>query len=82
MERYKVYSTAEKTYVDHLQHGCIARLCRMSGEFYRVYRGDNNDGLQLELAECIQRCTWQQFVEGCRKWYELEISDEFRPGWA
>lgn len=71
---YDIYSTGEKTYVHHKQYGCVARLCKVSAEFYKVSR--EYEGL------VIVGCTWEAFTAKCKEIYSIDIQDEHRPMWG
>jgi hypothetical protein len=65
--KYNVYATPEKVYIED-RRGCVARLCKVSAEFFfeQVW---------------IENCTFKKFQEEAFK-RGYEIRNELCPVWA
>lgn len=67
---YYVHSTTEKVYIEK-KHGCVARLCVVSAEFY-----DSN-----ESQEVIKDCSFEEFKKkALERGYVVE--DRHQPKWS
>lgn len=74
-EALYVKSTAEKVYVEHPTWGCLARLCQMSGEFYKA-------DATFERLEYIPQCSFALFQQRVKEFYEVNVEDSHEPFWS
>jgi len=74
---YEVYHNDEKVYIDYMDYGCIARLCRVSAEYYKV-----KDEYSTELIESVLNTSFQEFKKKCFKYYDIIIDDKHCPEWS
>jgi len=71
----EVHSTREKTYVEIWPWGCIARLCKVSAEYYRV---DENAECVVPI-EITPNSSFEDFQRRCMELYGIEVKEEHRP---
>ena len=71
---YYAHSNSEKCYVEHYDFGCVARLCKMSAEYYSV----DNQGYFTPI-EVNFRPSFKEFQRKCEELYKVEISDLLCP---
>jgi hypothetical protein len=75
----EIFSTCEKVYVEY-QGLCIARLCKVSGEFFEIPSMFN-----LPFKTCqkyLPRCSLEEFKSVVKSEYGVDISDEHKPDWC
>jgi len=74
---YYVYHNSEKVYIDFMHYGCIARLCRISAEYYKV-----KDETSTKLIETVLNANFEEFKKKCFKYYDIIIDDKHCPEWS
>lgn len=66
--KYEVHSNPNKVYIEDLKSGCVARLCKVSGEFF------------YDPYHVIPDCSFKEFQRiALEKGYVIE--DYHRPKW-
>jgi hypothetical protein len=75
---YLVYHSPKKVYIDYMHYGCIARLCKVSAEYYKV----KDDEESIELIESVLNTNFIEFKRKCYKYYDIIIDDRHCPKWS
>jgi hypothetical protein len=78
MSELYVHSTKEKCYVEHPHYGVIARLCKVSAEYYQAVIKEDNFA-ELVSVETNFQPTFIDFQKKCRVLYNLDIANELCP---
>lgn len=74
MAELEIHSTREKCYVEHPKFGCIARLCKVSAEYYTV----SSEG-EFITAGVVFDSSFGEFQIKCKELYGIVISSGYKP---
>jgi len=69
-----IHSTREKCYVEHPKFGCIARLCKVSAEYYSV----SSEG-EFTSFGVVFSSSFGDFQTKCKELYGIDITSEYKP---
>jgi len=78
---YKVYHNSEQVGVDFMHYGCIAKLSRISTEYYQVKDDDSVELIESVLNTSFHS-TFIEFKKKCFKYYDIIIDDKHCPKWS